>query len=371
MLPTRRYLDIHILQTVPPSNLNRDGDGMPKTARYGGKDRARVSSQSWKRATRKQFRQDEQGIRSKLLAEAIADSLHARHSYPDQDAALTAAKTGLAAAGIGGGKKTKAPTGELGYLLLFGHDLADKMADAIIAGDLTDKAAKQLIADADMPLALALFGRMVADDKHLSVDASCQVAHALSTHEVSTELDYFTAVDDLNTADAGAGMIGDIGFNSATLYRYATVNLDALQANLGGPPAAADAAHGAVEFLRCFAESMPTGYANSFANHTLPSVVAVSYRTDRPVNLVGAFEAAVTAADSGYLETSATRLAAEARAVEAMFGPAERSFLAHRVDHAGADLAAAFGQPTPFPQLLDAVRDHLTNTSTAPLPANA
>ena len=52
---TRTIIDVHVLQTVPPSNLNRDDTGSPKTAVYGGVRRARVSSQAWKRATRRDF----------------------------------------------------------------------------------------------------------------------------------------------------------------------------------------------------------------------------------------------------------------------------------------------------------------------------
>ncbi len=59
---TRLYVDVHVLQTVPPSNLNRDDAGAPKQAVYGGARRARVSSQAWKRATRKSFGQADSGV---------------------------------------------------------------------------------------------------------------------------------------------------------------------------------------------------------------------------------------------------------------------------------------------------------------------
>nr|WP_240030536.1 type I-E CRISPR-associated protein Cas7/Cse4/CasC [Thermus scotoductus] len=74
---------------------------------------------------------------------------------------------------------------------------------------------------------LALFGRMLADRPELGVDAAAQVAHALSTHKVDREFDFYTAVDDLNPKEeTGAGMMGDVEFYSATLYRYALVDLE-------------------------------------------------------------------------------------------------------------------------------------------------
>lgn len=364
-----RYLDVHILQNIPPSNINRDDEGKPKTARYGGKDRARVSSQSWKRATRLSFANDEQGTRSKQIAEAVAKALLAHHGYTDEEKADAHAKAALAAAGIGGGKKQDKPTGELGYLLLFGDDLVEKLAQAVVNGELSGadagKKAHQIIATADVPLSLALFGRMVADDKRLSVDAACQVAHAISTHEVTPEEDYFTAVDDLRTEDGGAGMIGHIEFNSSTLYRYASINLDLLRANLSGNSdnVSADAAvaHGATEFVRGFALSMPTGFANSTAPKTLPTLVLVSLREDRPVSLVGAFERPVKADDEGgYLDASVRRLLDEQAGITDMLGPAVANLVAYRGPHA-EPVTAAFGAPMSLSSLADSVQSLLAS----------
>lgn len=362
---TARYLDVHIIQNVPPSNINRDDEGKPKSARYGGKDRARVSSQSWKRATRLGFADDEQGVRSKLIAEAVAKVLVAKHGYSDEAKASSDAVAALASAGIGGGKKKEndKPTGQLNYLLLFGDDLVDKLAAAVVNGELTgDDAsgkAEQLISTADVPLSLALFGRMVADNQSLSVDAACQVAHALSTHEVAPEEDYFTAVDDLHTEDSGAGMIGHIEFNSSTLYRYASINLDLLRKNLSGNADNTDAdaavAHGAKEFVRSFALSMPTGSANSTAPQTLPSFVLISLREDRPMSLVGAFERPVKAGvDGGYIDASVDRLVAEYTGIESMFGPASASIVSYRGATSGA-VAEAFGEIVPLSGLVGRV----------------
>ncbi len=150
----------------------------------------------------------------------------------------------------------------------------------------------------DQSLDLALFGRMVADNPELNVDASAQVAHALSTHEIVPEYDYFTALDDLQPEDnAGAAMLGSLEFNSSTLYRYANININELAYNLDQDSAIT----GAVSFVKEFLLTMPTGKQNTFANKTLPSYVMVNLRTDTPVNLVSAFEEPVKSKD-GYVK---------------------------------------------------------------------
>lgn len=344
------HIEVHILQALPPSNVNRDGDGAPKSARYGGKRRARVSSQSWKRATRLGFTDEDQGVRTKLLAEEVTKELMHQHGYAE-DAAKHAALEALAKVGIGGGKKNHEPTGELKYLLLFGKDLPAKIAQALVDGTLVDdQSAKELIRTADKPLSLALFGRMIADDKHLSVDASCQVAHAISTHEAASELDYFTAVDDLRTEDAGAGMIGDIGYQSAVLYRYANINMNLLTANLGDSKA--DAVEGVKKFIASFVTSMPSGYGNSTAPGTLPKLVVVVIRNgQRPVSLADAFESPVTA-DGGFMNPSAQRLAAEYESVASWLGDAP-VMVAHRLNgDTAAAVERAFGPNNSLDQLI-------------------
>jgi len=146
---------------------------------------------------------------------------------------------------------------------------------------------------------------MVADDPALNTDASAQVAHAISTHKVENEYDYYTAMDDRSPEDqAGAGMIGTIEFNSSTLYRYATVAAHDLKKNLGDANVAAKAVK---EFVRAFICSMPTGKLNTFANNTPPYSVMLAVRRDQPVNMVGAFETPVKAGEGGYQENQQKR----------------------------------------------------------------
>jgi len=140
---------------------------------------------------------------------------------------------------------------------------------------------------------IALFGRMLADDPKLSMDAACQVAHAISTHRVNMDVDFFTAVDDLLTEeDRGAGMMGVTGFNSACFYRYATIDWEQLLSNLGGNrELALKTIKG---FLLASVQAVPTGKQNSFAAQNPPSLLMAVVRKDGMCwSLANAFEKAV------------------------------------------------------------------------------
>jgi CRISPR system Cascade subunit CasC len=325
----RTILDVHVLQTVPPSNLNRDDTGSPKTARYGGVVRARVSSQAWKRATRTAFDQlldrSELGVRSKRLVELIGDRVTALDpAFAERQAELAKAVLGAVGIKVAPPRGKKEAPEESGYLVFLSDHQVTALATLAVerarTGAPIDKKAARQAADTEHSVDVALFGRMVAEDTDLNVDAAAQVAHALSVHAVETEYDYFTAVDDHKSQDAeedaGAGMIGTVEFNSSTLYRYATVDVDRLRDNLGTDP---KAARRAVEaFLRAFVLSMPTGKQNTFANRTLPDAVLVVLRETQPINFAGAFEEAVTT--QPRIPAAIERLAAYAGEVHEAFG---------------------------------------------------
>jgi CRISPR system Cascade subunit CasC len=358
---TRTIVDIHVLQTVPPSNLNRDDTGSPKTAWYGGVRRARVSSQAWKRATRKDFERTvdaiDLGVRSKRVVELLGEEI--RRQAPDtseEDAHRLAADV-VSAGGIKLSKPRKGEIEESGYLLFLSHQQVASFAglalEAARAGTKPDgKVAKALFKDKNS-IDLAMFGRMVADVTDLNVDASVQVAHALSVHAVETEFDYFTAVDDHKAddadEDAGAGMIGTVEFNSSTLYRYATVDVDLLQKNLGeGAPTNEAVA----TFVRSFVRSMPTGKQNTFANRTLPDAVVVAIRSDQSVSYVGAFEEPVKdSQDGGRVQAATEALARYAKDVTDAFGGApEQTWVVSLGDRAAA--LDALGERVSFDDLL-------------------
>lgn len=326
------HIDIHVIQTVPPSNVNRDDTGAPKSAVYGGVRRARVSSQAWKRATRAHFRTELDpsglGYRTKQAASLIGERIHAlRPEMTEQERADRAGSV-LKALGLKLEPKRRGksededdatPFESSAYLTFFSSDQLDQLAELAISTDKPTKKEAQKQADTNHGISISLFGRMVADDASLNVDASVQVAHALSTHAVDTEADYYTAVDDVSeqSEESGAGMIGTIEFNSSTLYRYATLNVDALVENIGDRQAAARAAE---TFVRSFIVSMPTGKQNTFANGTLPDAVVVAVRHDLPVNLVGAFEVPVEANQGGLVQGSCTALAAYSGDVAEAYG---------------------------------------------------
>lgn len=299
------YVDIHVLQNVPPSCVNRDDTGSPKTAKYGGAVRARVSSQSWKHEMRLMFKElfseDKIGVRTKKVLDMIVDEIIKLDSSIDTEKAQKMAKKSLENAGIKLDKEDKSSV-----LIFFSTAQSKALAQlAISEGKDKDEYKKALKETPSVDM--ALFGRMVAADPSLNFDAAAQVAHAISTHTVHNEYDYFTAVDDLNKEEeSGAGHLGTIEFNSSTLYRYATVNISELKKSLGN--FTADAVKG---FITAFVKSMPTGKQNTFANRTMPDYIYITFRNDQPVNLVSAFEKPITGTD-GYLEKSKTALKAYA-----------------------------------------------------------
>ena len=297
------FLDIHVIQAVPPSNINRDDTGSPKTAQYGGVTRARVSSQSWKKAIRDYFNTNglyaNVGIRSLDIIRYIADKIQEKDSSKTEDDAIKLASDTLDKAGV------KSKDNRLKALFFIGSDQAEKLAEAAIDG-IADKKELHAILKNNPAIDIALFGRMVADDPSLNEDASAQVAHAISTHAVQTEFDFFTATDDLAREDnAGAGMLGTIEYNSSTLYRYANVAAHELVKRLEDNKEATKNA--LMLFVESFVKSMPTGKVNTFANQTLPSAVVVTLRSDRPVNIVTAFEMPVKT-KGGYIENSVKQL---------------------------------------------------------------
>jgi CRISPR system Cascade subunit CasC len=310
----RLYVDIHVLQTVPPSCVNRDDTGSPKTAVYGGAVRARVSSQAWKRAVRLDFREnfdaEKVGLRTKKIVDMVARAILDMDTDIDEEKAKKLAQEALEKGGL------KIKNSEKGTDALFFMSLsqAEAVAKLALEGKLEKKEEKKAYAAAlkEAPsVDMALFGRMVASDPSLNYDAAAQVAHAISTHAVQTEYDYFTAVDDCAPEDsAGAGHLGTVEYNSSTLYRYATVNVPELLNSLKSTEETAAVVRA---FARSFITAMPTGKQNTFANRTLPDAVYVAVRRDQPINLCVAFEQPISPGPNGYVEASVKKLADYAR----------------------------------------------------------
>ena len=210
----RLYVDFHILQTVPPSCINRDDTGSPKTAVYGGVLRARVSSQAWKHAMRAAFAENAQldvGKRTKKVADLVKEQI--LPLAPDADADKLAKKA-LENAGIKFDEKSKKDDTVTKALFFMSTAQAKALAELAVEGSADKKQYRDALKAAPS-MDMALFGRMVADEPSLNYDAAAQVAHSISTHAVQNEYDYFTAVDDCQAEDnAGAGHLGTVEYNS-------------------------------------------------------------------------------------------------------------------------------------------------------------
>jgi CRISPR system Cascade subunit CasC len=312
-MENRFFVDVHAIQSLPPSNVNRDDTGSPKTAIYGGVRRSRVSSQSWKRAIRQYFINEsaaDVGVRSLNVIKYISDIILAKDNSVTVADAISLAEKVFNNAGVKTkDQKTKA-------LFFLGKKQAELLADAAIRKETNPAELKKILCD-NPSVDIALFGRMVADDPSLNEDASAQVAHAISTHEVQAEFDFYTALDDLAPEDnAGAGMLGTVEFNSSTLYRYANIAMHDLMRQIKNEEQTVSASK---LFIEAFANSMPTGKSNTFANLTIPHLLMVNIRRDRPVNLVTAFENPVKSYagnSTGNSITSIEKLFAEVEKTE-------------------------------------------------------
>jgi CRISPR system Cascade subunit CasC len=315
-----KLIELHILQSFPVSCLNRDDVGSPKTAVFGGVNRARLSSQSLKRAIR-EFAQDNLpqarfgGERSKLIVKPLAESL-TKHGVADADVALTHAKNiadNLA-------KLDSADDSQVGTLTFLAPSEIDSLAQKVAALLKTNPKSKDyeknlgkyckdagLMDGAD----IALFGRMVASLPSLTLEGAAMFSHALSTHKSDNELDFFSAVDDRKPKgdDAGAGMIGTLEFSSAIYYRYAALNLDLLADGDHLAKLSAEERRKVVDaFIRATLMAVPGARKNSMNAHTLPGYVLGTFKSaGQPVQLINAFEEPVRP-KAGLLQESVAEL---------------------------------------------------------------
>ncbi|MHB1504469.1 MAG: type I-E CRISPR-associated protein Cas7/Cse4/CasC [Acidimicrobiales bacterium] len=326
-------LELHVIQNIAPANLNRDDMGAPKDAFFGGYRRARVSSQAWKRAVRHSFAanfsDEELAWRTKWLVNQVAEALVQQGR--DRDTATSVAAAVLAAGGASIDERTR----QTKVLWLVARrsvevlaDLCSRYWDEVASENRLNARTANTIKKAVVEkvvgarsVDIALFGRMLTDAPDGgTVDAAAQVAHALSTHAVVTEFDYFTAVDDLiPDGELGAGMIGTVEFNSACLYRYACVDWGQLVTNLYGDR---DLATRAVEaFATAFVTAMPTGKQNTFAAHNPPAAAVFVTRTSGSWNLANAFADPVRVGrQTDLVKESCARLAAHWNELVSMYG---------------------------------------------------
>lgn len=331
----KRFVQLHILTNYPASNLNRDDMGQPKSVIMGNTPRLRVSSQSLKRAWRtsdlfKQALEKALGIRTKAMGEyvyraltqgatleqviadekavgdlptlkdkkatdiakTIADVFGKLHSAKD---AKKEAEQEAESEGVGAKEsveeKVKLKTMHIEQLAHFGPSeikaLGKLVEELRASGEKPEKDELDLLRHKPGAVDIAMFGRMLADSKPFNVEAAVQVAHAVTVHKVVKEDDFFTAVDDLNRSDAGAGHMGVFEFGAGLFYIYVCVDRELLRENLDGDgKLAADALDA---LCRAACTVSPTGKQNSFASRAYASFCLAEKGDAQPRSLSAAF----------------------------------------------------------------------------------
>ncbi len=322
------FIQLHLLTSYPPSNLNRDDLGRPKTAIMGGKNRLRVSSQSLKRAWRT----------SDLFSEAMKGHIGTRtkamgieiyNAFLEKNVAAAKAKEWAKQIAEVFGKCKKANAAkpleelEIEQLAHFSPEekdgimkLIEKLAASNVAptpADLTLLMKKHAAAD------IAMFGRMLASSPAFNTEAAVQVGHAITVHDVAVEDDYFTAVDDLNSGedDLGAAHIGETEFAAGVFYLYICINRNLLVENLDGDQALANKAIEAL--VEAAAKVAPNGKQNSFASRAYASYILAEKGEQQPRSLSVAFLKPVRGED--VLAKAIGELEAKRANMEKVYGP--------------------------------------------------
>jgi len=308
-----RFIQIHMLTAYPPANLNRDDQGSPKTAKMGGYDRLRVSSQCLKRTWRtsdsfEQTLADHIGSRTKEMGLKVyqrlveggvkhKDALEWTKSIASVFGKLKTLskkeKDALKQLSPEERQQRELVEVEIEQLAFFDTEeqkmmmsLADELA---IRNEEPAKEELNLLRNHVTSVDIALFGRMLASSPAFNIEAACQVAHAISVHPVVIEDDYFTAVDDLNDGqeDLGASHIGETRFAAGLFYSYICINRELLIENLGNDE---DLANKAIRALVDAAVKVaPSGKQNSFASRAYASYVLAEKGDQQPRSLSVAY----------------------------------------------------------------------------------
>ncbi len=301
------FIQLHFLTAYPPANLNRDDLGRPKTAVFGGTQRLRVSSQSLKRAWRTSsvFGSkvgDHLGKRTHMVSKAVLDQLgnEAHAKAIAQTVAEVFAK-------VDDKKLAKGviSTGQIIHVSKAEQDRIDAFVTKAKTSAPADADYANLMGDGKGSVDIALFGRMLAEHSSSSVEAACQVAHALSVHKVAVEDDFFSAVDDLNTGeeDRGAGHIGTTEFSAGVLYHYVCIDTDLLKKNLNGDKQLTQLAVAAL--IEACATVAPTGKQNSFGSRARASYFLAEKGGQQPRSLCAAFLRPIDSQDQMFASIDA------------------------------------------------------------------
>ncbi|MGO3699676.1 MULTISPECIES: type I-E CRISPR-associated protein Cas7/Cse4/CasC [Halomonas] len=330
------FIQLHLLTSYPPSNLNRDDLGRPKTAFMGGARRLRISSQSLKRnwRTSELFESavdGHKGTRTKRLGKQLYERM--KKANADDKTAENSVKQIVAVFGKASGKESHGYETE--QLVHIGpEELAalEKLVDVLGSENRlpNEKEIIEVLARRPTAVDIALFGRMLTGDKNkisqFSVEAACQVAHAITVHAAEVEDDYFTAVDDLNSGDSdrGAAHIGEAGFAAGLFYLYLCIDRDLLVENLQGNTELADRAIGAL--VESAVKISPKGKQNSYGSRAHASYVLAEKGDQQPRSLSASFLQPING--EAQAVSAINKLETQAQAFDDAYGAgADRRFI--------------------------------------------
>jgi len=344
-------IELHIIQSFPVTCLNRDDVGAPKSALFGGVQRARVSSQCWKRAIRELAKEEQPsffgGNRTRYIISDLKDKIIEKFDGSDEKNEEKAQILANAIAD-GLGKLDSIEKGNVKTMLyvsqlelqnivnkMFELDFPKLLNDILDESNtekqkeklkkelnkLAEKAAKDMKNAVKDTADISLFGRMVADDHSLMLEGATNFSHALSTHKVSSEIDFFSAVDDNMPSDVeGAGHIGTLEFNSACYYRYIGLNLDLLKDSDHLQHFSDEELNSVISsFIKATILAVPSARKNSMFGFNPPEYVLGLKRTGQPLSLANAFENPVRA-KNGYVEPSITEMKNKFESFKSTFG---------------------------------------------------
>lgn len=328
-----QFIQLHLLTNYAPSNLNRDDLGRPKTAKMGGFDRLRISSQSLKRAWRTSDVFESSlsaniGIRTKKLGVELYN-----YFLKKDITSSNAKKWGKEIAKqFGKLKKEDKEKPQIGmeieqlvHISPWEKEAIYKLADILIAENRAPEEKKELalLRKKTNAVDIALFGRMLASSPENNVEAAAQVAHAITVNRITVEDDYFTALDDLNTheEDAGSAHIGESGFGSGIFYIYICINTSLLLNNLGNDALVKKSIQALTKSAAIVA---PTGKQNSYASRARALFVMAEKGTQHPRQLSAAFLKPVDSHDMA--KEAITRLIAMKNNMDQAYGKCSDDF---------------------------------------------
>lgn len=366
-----KFRQLHILTSYAAANLNRDDLGRPKTVTVGNTLRLRVSSQSLKRAWRagpvfQEALAGRVGTRTKELGESVflaltlgrpLNEVLAGSKEPGTLAVLRdkpARAIAQKIAGVFGALKKPTQKDLEKNSLADTHieQLAHVSPAEIAAGaELTETCRAsgkepeseelELLRRENMAADIALFGRMLAAKRSFGIEAAAQVAHAFTVHSVAVEDDFFTAVDDLNRDESGAGHMGVAEFGAGLFYTYICVDHDLLLENLGGD--AALTAKAIAALCRSACTVSPTGKQNSFASRARASYCLAEKGDAQPRSLSAAFLKGLDKPGKDILEKAVERLTETKQGFDAVYGDAPVSLSFNAAKREGSlDAVCAF-----------------------------